>query len=90
MHFLRINTHATIYSFIREHQRRTQIVRKCFAIIVQTKEVGCLMSKMIWKPFWMKKNVNNNVCEVRSLCMEGIFEKYFWVHVPLAVVIKTL
>ncbi len=48
------------------------------------------MFQTMWKPFWMKKNVNNNVYEVRSLCMEGIFEKYSWVHVPLAVVIKTL
>ncbi len=29
-----------------------------------------------------EENVNDNVCEVRSLRMEGIFEKYFWVHVP--------
>ncbi len=41
---------------------------------MQTREVGCLMSQTIWKPFLRKRNVNNNVCEVRSLCMEGIFE----------------
>ncbi len=38
----------------------------------------------------MKKKVNNNVCEVQSLCLEGIFEKCSCVHVPLAVVSKTL
>ncbi len=48
------------------------------------------MSQTIWKPFLMKRNVNNNVCEVRSLCMEGIFKIYVWVHVPLAVVMNTL
>ncbi len=52
-------------------------------------EVECLMSQSICKPFWMKKTINNNVCEVRSICMQGIFEKYSWVHVPIAVVFKT-
>ncbi len=43
----------------------------------------------IWKPFLIKRNVNSNVCEVRSLCMDGIFEKYAWVHLPMAVVMET-
>ncbi len=38
----------------------------------------------------MKRNVNNNVCELRSLCMEGIFHKYAWIQVLLAVVMKIL
>ncbi len=55
-----------------------------------TREVGCLISQTIWKPFLLERNVNNNVREVRSLCMKGIFEKYAWVHVPLAIIMKTL
>ncbi len=57
---------------------------------MHTREVGCLMSQTIWKPFLRKRNVNNNVCEVQSLCIEGIFEKYVWVHIPVALVMKAL
>ncbi len=37
-----------------------------------------------------EENVNDNVCEVRSLRMEGIFENIFGFMYLTAVVIKTL